>query len=149
VLSGLEKTKVNGSQVNAFLAASGSAAIEESTTALSLLRRPNVELAGLLDCLGLAPGLNTRELLVLEAAEKYRGFWDRQLKEIERSRKLEGLRIPSGFDYAAAHALSIEARQKLAAGRPLTVGLAGKVSGVTPADISGLIFHINRPHNVL
>ena len=83
-------------------------------------------------------------MLILEASERYRGFWDRQLKEIERNKRLEGLRIPDDFDYPAAHALSTEARQKLALKRPLTVGLAQRISGVTPADISGLIFHINQ-----
>jgi tRNA uridine 5-carboxymethylaminomethyl modification enzyme len=68
------------------------------------------------------------------------------LKEIERNKRLEGLRIPPGFDYAKAHALSTEARQKLAGKRPLTVGLAQRIAGVTPADISGLIFHINQGH---
>jgi tRNA uridine 5-carboxymethylaminomethyl modification enzyme len=83
-------------------------------------------------------------MLLIEAAERYRGFRDRQDKEIERNKRLEGLRIPAGFEYAAAHAMSTEARQKLAAKRPLTVGLAQRISGVTPADISGLIFHINQ-----
>jgi len=88
--------------------------------------------------------LDARDLLALEASERYRGFRDRQEKEIERNRRLEGLRIPPDFDYGAAHALSLEARQKLAARRPLTVGHAQRIAGVTPADVSGLIFHIGK-----
>jgi tRNA uridine 5-carboxymethylaminomethyl modification enzyme len=139
----LAATRAFGPRVDAYLASCGSAALDEAVPALSLLRRPDVGLPGLMECLSLPHDLTPREMLVLEASERYRGFWDRQLKEIERNKRLEGLRIPPEFDYAAAHALSTEARQKLASKRPLTVGLAQRISGVTPADISGLIFHIN------
>jgi len=140
----LGSARAFGPEVDAYLAACDSAPLDEAVTALSLLRRPNVGLRGLLESLSLETDLSGREMLVLEASERYRGFWDRQLKEIERNKRLEGLRIPDGFDYAAAHALSTEARQKLALKRPLTVGTAQRISGVTPADISGLIFHINH-----
>jgi tRNA uridine 5-carboxymethylaminomethyl modification enzyme len=140
----LEKTRAQGERVNAYLAACGSAPLHEGASALGLLRRPDVGLPGLLECLGIAHVLEPGEMLVLEASERYRGFWDRQLKEIDRNRRLEGLHIPADFDYASARALSIEARQRLSARRPLTVGLAQRISGVTPADISGLIFHINQ-----
>ncbi len=133
-----------GPGVDAYLTSCGSAPLDEAVTALSLLRRPDVGLPGLLESLSLESPLTAREMLILESSERYRGFWDRQLKEIERNKRLEGLRIPEGFDYPAAHALSTEARQKLASKRPLTVGLAQRISGVTPADISGLIFHINQ-----
>jgi tRNA uridine 5-carboxymethylaminomethyl modification enzyme len=103
-----------------------------------------VAVAGLYAALGLPHRLDARDLLALEASERYRGFRDRQDKEIERNRRLEGLRIPPDFDYAAAQALSLEARQKLSARRPLTVGLAQRIAGVTPADVSGLIFHLSR-----
>lgn len=142
--SALEGARAFGPKVDAYLASCGSAALDESVTALSLLRRPNVALQGLLETLCLETGLTAREMLVLESSERYRGFWDRQLKEIERNKRLEGLRIPPDFDYPGAHALSTEARQKLSVKRPLTVGLAQRISGVTPADISGLIFHINK-----
>lgn len=140
----LAKARAFGPAVDAYLAACGTAALDEPASALSLLRRPDVGLAGLAECLGLDLGLGPQDLLRVEAAERYRGFRERQDKEIERNKRLEGLRIPERFDYAGAHALSIEARQKLAARRPLTVGLAQRIAGVTPADISGLIFHLNQ-----
>jgi tRNA uridine 5-carboxymethylaminomethyl modification enzyme len=140
----LTRTRAFGPEVDAFLGECGSAPLGEATTAMALLRRPDVGLAGLAACLGLDMGLGPKDLLRLEAGERYRGFWERQLKEIERNQRLHGLRIPAAFDYARAHALSTEARQKLAAKRPFTVGLAQRISGVTPADISGLIFHINQ-----
>ena len=144
VRENLESTKAFGPRVDAYLASCGSAAMAEPAPALSLLRRPDVGLSGLMRCLDLETELGEREMMALEASERYSGFWDRQLKEIDRNKKLEGLRIPPDFDYGAAHALSTEARQKLGLKRPLTVGLAQRISGVTPADISGLIFHINQ-----
>jgi tRNA uridine 5-carboxymethylaminomethyl modification enzyme len=140
----LTRTRAFGPQVDAYLGECGSAPLGEATTAMAVLRRPDVGLAGLAACLDLDLDLGTKDLLRLEAGERYRGFWERQLKEIERNQRLHGLRIPAAFDYARAHARSTEARQKLAAKRPFTVGLAQRISGVTPADISGLIFHINQ-----
>jgi tRNA uridine 5-carboxymethylaminomethyl modification enzyme len=140
----LANTRAFGPKVDAYLGTCGSAPVPEAVTALSLLRRPDIGLFGLLACLDLKTDLTEREMLALEASERYKGFWDRQLKEIERNRKLGGLRIPAEFNYLAAHALSTEARQKLSEKRPLTVGLAQRISGVTPADISGLIFHLNQ-----
>jgi tRNA uridine 5-carboxymethylaminomethyl modification enzyme len=140
----LAQARAAGPRVDAYLVSCGSAPLDEPTHALPLLRRPDVGLEGLAASLDLDLGLSPKDMLRLEAAERYRGFWDRQLKEIERNKRLEGLRIPEAFDYAKAHALSTEARQKLAGRRPLTVGLAQRIAGVTPADISGLIFHINQ-----
>jgi tRNA uridine 5-carboxymethylaminomethyl modification enzyme len=150
----LAATKAFGPAVDAFLASRGSSPLDEAAPALGLLRRPGIPAAGLLEAVGLGDlldgsregALDARDLLALEASERYRGFRERQEKEIDRNRRLEGLRIPADFDYASAHALSIEARQKLAARRPLTVGLAQRIAGVTPADISGLIFHIGNRH---
>lgn len=142
----LASAKAFGGKVDAFLASCGSAALDEAVSALTLLRRPGVTVSGLMQCLGLPHDLEMRDLLALEASERYQGFRDRQDKEIERNRRLEGLRIPPDFDYAAAQAISLEARQKLAIRRPLTVGLAQRIAGVTPADVSGLIFHIGKHH---
>ncbi len=118
------------------------------TDALSLLKRPDVGMRELLALTGWTTELDRGELLNLEASESYRGFYERQLREIERTRRLSELRIPAEFDYAAAHALSTEARQKLAVRRPLTVGLAQRIAGVTPADISGLLFHLQARTSV-
>ncbi len=144
----LSSARAFGPKVDAFLQSCNSSPLHESVPAITLLRRPDIGLSGLLESLDLKTDLIDREILALEASERYAGFWERQLKEIDRNKKLENLRIPTDFDYIKAHALSTEARQKLALKRPLTVGLAQKISGVTPADISGLIFHLNQRSKV-
>ncbi len=118
------------------------------TDALNLLKRPDIGMKELLELTGFETELDRGELLNLEASESYRGFYERQLREIERTRRLSDLKIPVDFDYSAAHALSTEARQKLAGRRPLTVGLAQRIAGVTPADISGLLFHLQAKPQV-
>jgi len=141
----LAETKATPAQVNPLLASLGGALLSESEPALGLLRRSEVSLAGLLSQLGLGgEDWTAADLTALEASEKYQAFTQRQQREIDRSLKLIELRIPAGFDYAAATALSMEARQKLAVQRPLTVGQAQRLSGVTPADVSGLIFHLQN-----
>ncbi|MCD6023608.1 MAG: glucose inhibited division protein, partial [Fibrobacteria bacterium] len=141
----LAETKVTAGSLNPFLAAQGGSPVSESVYALPLMRRPEVPLPGLLAHLGISTAGWTRaELTAFEASERYQAFQDRQQREIDRSLRLIDLRIPEAFDYEEAKGLSLEARQKLRAVRPLTVGHAQRIAGVTPADISGLIYHLNR-----
>ncbi len=80
------------------------------------------------------------EQVVLES--KYSGYIDRQANEVERFRRLEGKRIPATFDYTAVPQLRMEARDKLTRVRPANIGQAGRVSGITPADLAVLLFYL-------
>jgi tRNA uridine 5-carboxymethylaminomethyl modification enzyme len=141
----LAGAKLTAETLNPFLEAQGGQPVTESVQALPLLRRPEVSFAKLAAHLGFSlEGWTTAEMVAFEATERYRPFEERQQRDIERSRKLAHLRIPETFDYELAKGLSGEALQKLRQRRPLTVGDAGRIAGVTPADISGLIFHLNR-----
>jgi len=80
------------------------------------------------------------EQVVLES--KYSGYIDRQANEVERFRRLEGKRIPETFDYTAVPQLRMEARDKLTRVRPTNIGQAGRVSGITPADLAVLLFYL-------
>ncbi len=110
-----------------------------------LLRRPEVDYAGLVELPGLGPGVDdpqVAEQVAIQAA--YAGYLERQRAEIERSRRHEALALPEGFDYAAIRGLSNEVRQKLAAQRPATLGQAARIPGVTPAAVSLLLVHLRR-----
>lgn len=72
----------------------------------------------------------------------YKGYLDRDLKQIQKARAYENISIPGGFDYSGVKGLRIEASQKLKAFAPMTVGQASRISGVSPADISVLIVHL-------
>ncbi len=141
----LAETKVSTDVINPFLEESGGTPVTESVYALPLLRRPEVSFPALAGCLGVSlEDWTTSEKVSFEATERYSGFQERQRREIERTRELAGMRIPESFDYDLAKGLSAEAVQKLRLRRPLTVADAGRIAGVTPADISGLIYHLRH-----
>ena len=79
----------------------------------------------------------------MEIQVKYEGYIKRGLKEIEEQKRLEDRLLPEDIDYLSLHLLRTEARQKLDAIRPRTLGQAGRISGVSPADIGGLIVYLS------
>ena len=80
----------------------------------------------------------------VECLVKYDGYIDRQQREIARARQLEDVRLPSGLDYESMSSLSREVREKLAAVRPMTLGQAARIPGVTPAAVSILAVYLRR-----
>ncbi|TAM44849.1 MAG: tRNA uridine-5-carboxymethylaminomethyl(34) synthesis enzyme MnmG [Burkholderiaceae bacterium] len=132
-------------------------AIDHEYNLADLLRRPDVSYAGLMSLDGgryASPELAadvSREtdfgktvIEQVEIAAKYSGYIDRQKDEVERAAHFESLRLPADLDYMQVTALSIEARQKLNKYRPETLGLASRISGVTPATISLLLVHLKK-----
>jgi tRNA uridine 5-carboxymethylaminomethyl modification enzyme len=114
-------------------------------TLLDLLRRPEVRYADLMGLPGAGPGTtDPRVAEQLEIQAKYAGYIDRQSDEVERQRHHEETRLPADMDYAAVHGLSNEVRQKLLLHRPVTLGQAARLSGVTPAAIALLLVHLKR-----
>ncbi|MHB1566158.1 MAG: tRNA uridine-5-carboxymethylaminomethyl(34) synthesis enzyme MnmG [Acidiferrobacter sp.] len=114
-------------------------------TALDLLRRPTVSYAALVAVPGVGPGLRcATTAAALEVAIKYEGYVSRQNEEIARHAAHEHWPLPEDLDYASIHGLSFEARQKLAQSRPLTLGQASRMAGVTPATVSILLIHLRR-----
>ncbi|MBL8554243.1 MAG: tRNA uridine-5-carboxymethylaminomethyl(34) synthesis enzyme MnmG [Phenylobacterium sp.] len=87
-------------------------------------------------------GPAVREQVEIDAA--YAGYLDRQAADAEAMRRDENLRLPAGLDYAAIGGLSNEVREKLAAVRPLTLGQAGRIEGVTPGALTALLAHVRR-----
>ena len=80
----------------------------------------------------------------VEIAAKYQGYIDRQKEEIAKQKGSENIKLGVDIDYTDVHGLSIEARQKLMAQKPETIGQAGRISGITPATISLLLVYIKR-----
>ncbi|MGD0743848.1 MAG: tRNA uridine-5-carboxymethylaminomethyl(34) synthesis enzyme MnmG [Verrucomicrobiota bacterium] len=113
----------------------------ESDSLAKILSRPEVNYKDL-------PQLNealTQEVVQqVEIAIKYAGYIERQELEVDKFKTLEGKGIPDAFDFSTVPSLRLEARQKLAKVRPATVGQAGRISGVSPADISILMVCLKR-----
>lgn len=130
-------------------------AIDHEYNLADLLRRPDVSYAALmsLDNGKYANPAVSRETLgelaepvveQLEIAAKYSGYIDRQKDEVERATHYENLKLPDDLDYSQVTALSFEVRHKLNKHRPETLGMASRISGVTPAAISLLLVHLKR-----
>ena len=145
----IERTLANLSKIN--LAPSeenqekitglGSTALRSSINMLDLLRRPEVTYEKLADAFGL-------EKLPVDAAEqvdvqvKYQGYIRKQKQEVERALKLEDKLLPEDLDYSRIQELSSEAMEKLTKQRPVSIGQASRISGVSPADISVLMVYL-------
>jgi tRNA uridine 5-carboxymethylaminomethyl modification enzyme len=80
----------------------------------------------------------------VEIEVKYAGFIERQLKEVERFKNLEKIRLPEGFEYSAVQGLSREIKEKLNRFKPINLGQASRISGVTPAAISILMVCLRK-----
>ncbi|MGQ0833836.1 MAG: tRNA uridine-5-carboxymethylaminomethyl(34) synthesis enzyme MnmG [Gammaproteobacteria bacterium] len=128
--------------------------VRPGVSAFDFLRRPEVSYARLLAIAGEPVWLTTgdeiddrlpREVaLQVEVRAKYSGYIERQLDEIERQRRSEETRLPDDLDYARIAGLSTEVRQRLAEARPMTLGQAGRLPGVTAAAISILLVHLKK-----
>ena len=86
--------------------------------------------------------LSTDVVEQVEIEVKYEGYIERQLKQVEHYKKMEKRRIPADLDYNDVGSLRLEARQKLIAHKPISVGQASRISGVSPADISVLLVYL-------
>ena len=82
------------------------------------------------------------EQVTVEA--KYDGYIDRQIEQIDRFRRLENKHIPPDLDYRAIPQLRAEAREKFERVRPISLGQAGRISGISPSDIATLLIHLKR-----
>ena len=110
--------------------------IQKGTTLEHLLKRPDISYAELaqLDDVSRETAADVRDQVEIQT--KYRGYIDRQLDQVQRSKKLESSRIPKSMDYASIRGLTTEVREKLTKNRPDTLGQASRIPGVTPAAIS-------------
>jgi tRNA uridine 5-carboxymethylaminomethyl modification enzyme len=120
----------------AFLEEFGMTGMQNAVTYEQLLRRPDIGYGELGRIDGASREVPAPVAEQVEIQVKYQGYIDRQLEQVERSRKLETARIPLDFDYQAVPGLTAEVREKLQAFRPDTLGQASRISGVTPAAIT-------------
>ena len=109
-----------------------------------LLRRPRVGYWDLAPFDQGRPELSAAVCEAVEIAVKYEGYIQRQLRQVEEMRKLEGRPLPPGIDYLGIQGLRMEARQKLDKIRPLNLGQASRISGVSPADVTALMIFLER-----
>jgi tRNA uridine 5-carboxymethylaminomethyl modification enzyme len=92
---------------------------------------------------GRPQNISRAAVLSIQNAVKYEGYIKKQLAEVARKAKLESMEIPSDINYADVSGIRIEARQKLEKFKPLTIGQASRISGISPADISVLLIYLS------
>ena len=131
-------------KVQAFLEAHNSTPLKTGTTLGELIRRPELDYEMLAELDPERPLLNRGVDEQVNINIKYEGYIKRQLKQVEQFKKLENKKIPETIRYEEIHGLRIEAQQKLNLFRPISVGQASRISGVSPADVSVLLIYMEQ-----
>ena len=141
----LEHTGIPGSrELNRLLTERGSAAVTDGARLIDLLRRPQMTYDELMPFAPHAPALPKAVREQVEISVKYEGYIRRQLSQVEEFEKLEQHTLPADTDYASIQGLRLEAREKLNAVRPLNLGQASRISGVSPADMGALMIYLEK-----
>ena len=130
-------------ETNEKLSKSGLAEIRTATSLFDFLRRPEADYKTIRPLFGL-PEISDEAAKQVDITITYEGYIRRQQEQIERMERLETKLLPPDMDYGAVPSLREEAREKLAAVRPRSVGQAGRISGVSPADVSVLLIWLEK-----
>ena len=140
----LSRIIIRPEEINDYLESVGSTPIKNGTSIMELMKRPQVTYDSLAFVDRDRPQLSEHQKTMMEVQIKYEGYIKKQEQQIEKFRKLEDRKLPQDFDYDSVEGLRIEARQKLNSFRPLSVGQASRISGVSPADINVLLIHLEK-----
>ena len=130
--------------LSAFLAEKGTADVADGCPMIALLRRPQLHYDELAPFDPTRPDLPADVAEQVEISVKYEGYIQRQQKQVEDFRRMERHKIPADLDYNGIQGLRLEAREKLSAIRPLDLGQASRISGVSPADVAALMIWLER-----
>lgn len=131
--------------LSAFLAERGTADVPDGASLLALLRRPQLTYESLAPFDPTRPDLPGGVTEQVEISVKYEGYIQRQKKQVAEFRRMESHQLPPDLDYSSIQGLRLEAREKLTAVRPLDLGQASRISGVSPADVTALMIWLERP----
>ena len=143
----LQEFKVGANKrTQEFLSRHDSASLKTGTTMAELMCRPELTYEMLAEIDEERPKLTQDVIEQVNINVKYDGYIKRQQKQVEQFKKLENKRIPEDIDYDDVKSLRIEAVQKLKEYRPVSIGQASRISGVSPADISALLVYLGGKH---
>jgi tRNA uridine 5-carboxymethylaminomethyl modification enzyme len=140
----LKKTYIKPSEANVFLEKYNSSKINSSISLYDLIKRPELDYDILKDIDINRPDIRRDVQKQCNIQIKYEGYISKQLKQIDQFKKLENKKLPTHLDYGKIEGLRLEARQKLNEIKPLSVGQASRISGVSPADISVLLVYLEQ-----
>ncbi|RMH68870.1 MAG: tRNA uridine-5-carboxymethylaminomethyl(34) synthesis enzyme MnmG [Gemmatimonadetes bacterium] len=138
----MHSVRVKPKELNPFLATAGGAPVNESLSLADLIKRVEFDYATLAEIDPDRTPLPEEVTRQVELKIKYEGYIKRQTEQIERFRKMEQLQIPQDVNFREIQGITLEAREKLSRIRPVSVGQASRISGVSPADIAVLMVHL-------
>ena len=139
-----ERTSVRPKIVHDVLVAAGSAPIAHSVKVVELAKRQEVSLRALLDAAEVGHDVPDDAVITADLEIKYEGYFARERDQADRLRRMGDFSLDADLPYADMHSLSFEARQKLAAIRPLTLAQASRIPGVSPSDLQNLVLEVGR-----
>lgn len=137
-------------ETNRYLDSINSSPLKDGITALNLMKRPEIEYKDVIILVGEEIQISYDVIEQIDIQVKYEGYIKKTMSQVNKMNKLEEMKIPQEIDYSVIPNLAIEAKQKLTQIRPLTIGQAGRISGVNPSDISILLVYLetfNRKGN--
>ena len=140
----LENTTVSPSEANEWLTGLGGSPLDNRVSLAELLKRPEVTYENLAAIDKDRPELSYHVRTKVEVGIKYSGYIEKQLEQIEKFKRLENRRIPEDIDYLSMSGLRTEAQEKLDQLRPVSIGQASRISGVSPADINVLLVWLEK-----
>lgn len=140
----LQNKIIKPEDANEFLIEKGSTPLKSSVSLIELLKRPEITYDDSAVIDDDRPSLSQHQKTMMEVQIKYEGYIGKQLQQIEKFKKLENKKLSPDFNYNEVEGLRIEARQKLDKFRPVSVGQASRISGVSPADINVLLIHLEK-----
>ena len=149
MVSFYKETSISADEANVLLAKNDSALVSQSDKMFKLFSRPQIDLQDMLTLEKVKSYVEENQLdeEILEQAEiqvKYSGYIEKERNNANKLTRLEDVKIPEFFDYSKIKSMSIEARQKLAQIKPVTISQASRISGVSPSDISVLLIYMGR-----
>jgi len=143
-LASLDRAASPGEALRALLEEKGESVPANGVKLFDLLKRASISYTDLLRAFDSLSPLDWETEERVETLARYDGYIQKQLEQVRRNRALEDTPLPPDVDYTALEGLRIEARQKLNKHKPASVGMAGRISGVTPADVNVLLIYCKR-----
>lgn len=143
----LRETSLKPGMINPILETIESSPVDQAYRAAQILTRPNMTLEKLENIEAIKENASKYDDEVREQAEiniKYKGYIEKEKENVAKLNRLENIKIPEDFDYTKISSLSAEAKQKMSNVRPKTIAQAGRISGVSPADINVLLVYLGR-----
>lgn len=142
------KTNVSQDAINGYLTQQNSASIGQATRLNAILSRPNISMQGIAEAVPFVheflTQFDTESIETSEISIKYEGYIAKERELADKMHRLEYLGLKPDFDYRSLVSLSSEAREKLSRQKPMTIGQASRISGISPSDISVLLVHLGR-----